>query len=131
MATNVILDGRNNMKRDDAICVSEVYATVGDFIIANIPEETVVLKSRLNVLKADTDSSANMDIVVNGVTVNSDIDVTKVGVNTGTETLGYFKTGGKIEVKTGSAAGAGDGLQQLILEYVELNKVNGEYTTVD
>jgi len=131
MATNVILEGRNNMKRDDAICVSEVYATAGDFIIANIPEETVVLKSVLNVLKADSTAGATMDIVVNGVTVNDEVKVDTVGVNTGSETLGYFKTGGKIEVKTGGTAGAGDGLQQLVLEYVELNKVNGEYTTVE
>lgn len=131
MATNVIREGRNNMKRDDSNIVSEIYATAGDFEEVILPEEVVVLDSYLNVLKADSTSGATMDIVVAGTTVNDEVKVDTTGVNTGTQKFTYFKTGGLVEVKTGDTAGAGDGLQQLVLRYIELNKVTGEYTKVE
>jgi len=130
MAENKLLDGRNNMKRGDSYTISEIYVTAGDFNIAKLPKHSVVIESYLNVLEGDSADTATMDILVNGITVNDEVDVKTIGVNTGTMARKYFPTGGTIEVKTGAKAGNGDGKQQLVLRYVELEKVTGEYTEV-
>lgn len=99
-------------------------------IVATLPPRSVVTRVYTNVTTASSTASASITVKVGSTSVATNVGVATTGVKT-TSTPGYFATGGDISVVAGATAPAAGDLEcEVIVEYTELDKVNGEYTKV-
>jgi hypothetical protein len=72
-----------------------------------------------------------LDVLVGATVVANEVAVTAAGMIEGTMVAAnqYFATGGVVTVRAGAVTpAAGDFVGELIVEYIELDKTNGEYT---
>lgn len=132
--TDLRRTGLNNQKREPSIAVAslvEADVLLTGSIYATLPPRSVITAARINVKTASGTAGATLDIVANGVVVANEVPVDAVGAIAGTvsSTAAYLATGGNLEVRAGAVTPAnGAFVGDLIVEYIELDKVNGEYT---
>lgn len=137
--------GLNNQKREVYVGVGEACPTTANTIF-NLPKNSVVTRAYLEVLTADSTAGAEMQVTVGSTVVADRVGVDTVGTAEGKLTVtstdgtttvtgdipyttpAYFATGGAVGIASGAVAPAGDGSVRLVVEYIELDKLSGEYT---
>ena len=127
-------DGTNNQKRGVSVLsvplVEADILTTGS-IYATLPARSLILSVAIVVTTVSGTASSTLDVTADGTVVANEIAATVAGAIVGTvvSTAAYLATGGDIIVLAGSTTPAdGAFLGQLVIEYVELDKTNGEYT---
>lgn len=129
-------DGINFQKR--GVCVLSVPLAEADVlttgsIYATLPERVVITSVGINVTTASTTATADLAVDFNGAALEAAILVDGLGMIVGTPiaTAAYSETGGNVVVKAGATTpAAGDFVGDLVIEYIELDKVTGEYTVI-
>ena len=129
---DITRNGLYNQKRSVSVGVfdlteAEILAVAG---VANLPERCVVTDVKAIVKTVSTTGSSSISVLVGAVDIGNDIAVTVAGVIPEvTVAPKYFPTGGAITVVGGATPpAAGDLLVEVVVEYIELDKVTGEYT---
>lgn len=132
---NLMLKERFAQKRGVSVGVfklteAEIVAA-GNAVVANLPANSLVISSRVVPTVVSGTASSTISVDVGATTIQTNAAVTALTPVTST-TAFYFPTGGKIKVKPGTTAPAAGTLEVLVVvEYIELDKVNGEYTVID
>lgn len=132
--TDYTRSGLNNQKRKASYVVARPteaeILSAGNAIVANLPERSVVLNAYVIVHTASSTASSTLDIKVGATVVANEVPVPATGVKEGVSFVPlYFATGGAVTIAPGAVApAAGDLDAELVLEYVELDQVTGEYT---
>ena len=135
-ATDRTRDDLNFQKKGVSVAVApfvESEITGDGSIFFNLPPRSVIIGIAVNVTTVSTTASSTLDVNYNGSEVGSEIAVTVAGVivDTVTPANAYSATGGQLVVKAGSTApAAGDLVGEIIVQYIELDKNCGEYTTI-
>jgi len=126
--------GLNNQKRSVSVLsvpfVEADILTTGS-IYAALPPRSLILSVTTVVTTVSGTSSATIDVEANGTVVANENAVTVAGAIVGTvvAAAAYLATGGNIEILAGATTPADGALVgDLVIEYVELDKTNGEYT---
>lgn len=125
--------GLNNQKR--GVCVVSAPLVEADIlttgsIYANLPPKSLVVRVGILVTTASGTASSTLDVDYNGSEIGSEIAVSSAGwvSDAVTTANAYSASGGDIVVSAGSVTpAAGDFVGRLIVEYIELDKVTGEY----
>lgn len=132
--TDYTRTGLNNQKRNCRFVVaapSEAeILSAGNAIIANLPERVLLTKAYAIVKTASTTGAATLDIKVGATVVANEVPVAALGVGEGVNFVPvYLATGGALTVAGGAVLpAAGDLVAEIVVEYIELDKVTGEYT---
>lgn len=127
-------DGTNNQKRSVSVLsvpLLEADILSAGSIYATLPARSLILSVAINVKTPSGTSVSTLDVVANAAVVANEILVPTGGVIVGTvvTTAAYLSTGGDIIVRAGAVTPAdGAFIGDLIIEYIELDKTNGEYT---
>jgi len=138
MATDTKRTGLHNQKRGVCVMVSEelgstttegVAVVSTGSTIATLPDKSMIISVRILVTAA---SAASDDLAVDyaGSALEASILVDALGMITGTPitTAAYSATGGDVVVKNGAQVVDTTFRGRAIIEYIELDKVTGEYT---
>jgi len=142
-ATDTKRTGLQNQKRGVCVAVSELLASAADSTavpvevavvsdgstICTLPDKSLVVRITLIVTAASA-ASDTIDINYAGSEIGSEIacDVLGAIVDVPTSANAYSATGGDIVVKNGSQPVDTTFRGRVVIEYVELDKVTGEYT---
>lgn len=140
-ATDTKRVGLNNQKRSVSVMVSEQLASAAGSsgiplavvtdgsTVATLPDKSLITGVVLMV-SAASDTSDTIDVTYAGNVIANEIEADATGANVGTlvDTATYSATGGDIVVKNGSQPVDTTFRGRLIVTYVELDKVTGEYT---
>ena len=130
-ATDRKREGKYNQKRTSSFLVvpyTEAQIVGEGSIFATLPGRSLIIGVSSAVITASGTASSTIQPVVNGVNLGSALAVTAAGAATAL-TSAYLSTGGDVVIKAGTTAPAtGSLVGELVIEYVELNKTNGEYT---
>lgn len=126
--------GKNNQKRAVQALVAPLVEadilTTGS-VYAKLPARSLIIGVSIIVTTVSGTVSSTLDVQANGSVVANEIAVTSAGAIEGTlvNTATYLATGGDITVLAGGTTpAAGDFVGELVVEYIELDKANGEYT---
>ena len=126
--------GVNNQKRSVSVLsvplVEADILTTGS-IYATLPARSLILSVSVNVVTVSGTASSTVDVEANGAVVANEVAVTVAGniVGTVVSAAAYLATGGNIEVLAGAVTPEdGAFVGDLVIEYIELDKTNGEYT---
>ena len=129
-------DDNNFQKR--GVCVFTAPLAEADIlttgsVYGNLPERSLIVSAGVLVTTVSTTTSSTLDVKVGSTVVANEVAVTAAGFIAGTMVAAnqYFATGGAITVLAGSTTpAAGDLVGELVIEYIELDKTTGEYTTM-
>jgi hypothetical protein len=126
---DVTFDDKNNQKKTLSILATGAIST-GANTIGTLPEASLVTNVYAIVTTADTDTngSCTVDVKVGSTVVANEVAVDATGIASGTVAQTYFPTGGAITVVAGAVAPDGDGVMKLVIEYIETELTNGQYT---
>ncbi len=135
--TNKTRDGILNQKR--GVCVAVIPFVEADILVAGsiyvtLPKRSLITRVVSNITTASGTGSATIDVEANGVVIVNELTVAAAGVTDETLVAAaqYLATGGDIEILAGAVTPADGALiGELIVEYIELDKTNGEYTTIE
>ena len=126
--------GLNNQKRSVSVLsvpfVEADILTTGS-IYATLPPRSLILSVSVLVTTVSGTAVSTVDVEANGVVIANEVAVTVAGniVGTVVSAAAYLATGGDIEVLAGAVTPAtGSLVGDLVIEYIELDKTNGEYT---
>jgi hypothetical protein len=109
----------------DVLLTGSVYGT--------LPPRSVIKSVSILVTTVSTTATADLAVDFNGAALEAAILVTGLGdiIGVPIATAAYSATGGDIVVKAGATTpAAGDFVGELVIEYIELDKKSGEYTTM-
>lgn len=102
----------------------------GNAVVANLPANVLIISSRVIVTTKSSTASSSISIDVGSTAVHANASVAADAVVTSTTAV-YAPTGGALKVKPGTTPpAAGDLVATVVIEYIELDKVNGEYTAI-
>lgn len=126
--------GLNNQKR--SVSVLSVPFVEADILLtgsiyATLPARSLITNIIVNVKTVSGTASSTVDITADGTVVANEVAVTTAAAVVGTLVAAatYLATGGDVIVLAGAVTPADGALiGELIVEYVELDKTNGEYT---
>jgi len=122
-------NGTFNQKRETSIGVfapTEAEILASD-TVATLPERVAVTRVWTNVMTASGTSGAQITVKVGTTSIATNVAVATTGLKT-TNTPGYFATGGAITIVPGTTAPANGALVcEVIVEYVELDRLDGAY----
>ena len=129
--------GLNNQKR--GVCVAVLPFVEADILLtgsiyASLPSYVVVQAVNFLFTTVSGTVTPDISVTINGTAVVTNVDcgsVSGVGLIRGTpaKTASYFASGGDVVILAGTTTPADGALVgSLIVEYVELDKVTGEYT---
>ena len=126
--------GINNQKRSVSVLVvplveADVLTTGSTYV--NLPARSLVVAVGINVKTASGTTGAELDVTLGGTDIATDVDIDDTGWKVGTlaEDAAYAATGGVIGVNAGTTTPAdGAFVGDLVVQYIELDKTNGEYT---
>ncbi|HEC26698.1 MAG TPA: hypothetical protein ENI67_04730 [Gammaproteobacteria bacterium] len=126
---DITRNGTFNQRREASI---GVFALVESQIltsdqVATLPERVLVTRVWTNVSVASGTAGAQITVKVGSTSVATNVAVATTGLKT-TTTQGYFATGGALTVVPGTTAPANGALIcEVVVEYVELDRLNGSY----
>ena len=131
---NKTRDGLLAQKR--GVCVAVIPFLEADVLVdgsvyVNMPARSMIMSVTSNVTTASGTANATLDVTYNGTVLVNELPVAIADI--GTETLvaaaRYSATGGELVIKAGAVTPANGALVgELVVEYIELDKVSGEYT---
>lgn len=127
-------EGLNNQKR--GVCVAVVEGLTEAQILTDgaipfvLPDNVLVLSAAVNISTVSATATSTVDILVGATVIANEVAVTVAGFVEGIDSVTRkFSTGGNITIKAGAVTpAAGDLVLDLIVQYIELDKVTGEYT---
>ena len=129
---DITRNGIMNQKREPSFAVlpvteAEILAVAG---AVNLPSRCIVLGVHANVITPSTTAGSQVSLLAGAVPIATDMAVTVAGViPEATLAPVYLPTGGLVTIVGGTTPpAAGDLVSEYIIEYIELDKVSGEYT---
>lgn len=131
---NYTRNGKFSQKRGVSVGVfpltEAMILSSGGAHVANLPSNILVTRSTVIVKTASGTASSSVSVKVGNTVVHANAAVTAATVVT-SNTGHALPAGGAVTVSPGATAPATGALEcTLVLEYVELDKTNGELTAV-
>lgn len=128
----------NNVMQKKGVCVAVIPFVEADVLLAgstyvNIPERSLITRIISNITTASGTASATLDVSAGGTVIVNEMAVAATGVTDETLVAAaqYLATGGVILIAAGAVTPADGALVgELVIEYIELDKNTGEYTSI-
>jgi hypothetical protein len=128
---NLTFENKNEQKKTRSTFVSGDIAlsdAINDVLFI-LPKASVVLDVFAITTTADTTTTATVDILVGETVVGNEVVVGAAGVGVASAvTQTFFETGGEVTMVTGEVAATGDGVTRIVVDYIEAELTNGQYT---
>lgn len=127
---NLTLSNKNNQKKVRSAFASGVITTSAAMsdTLFTLPANSLVTEVYAIVETGSGTSTDTVDVKVGSTVVANEVVVGVVGVATGTVAKGFFPTGGIVTVVAGADAPGATGKIRIVVEYVEVELTNGQYT---
>lgn len=123
--------GKNNQKKKYSVFASDAVATSAtqDDILFTLPAAALVTAIYGIVLTASGVVNSTLDVKVGSTVVANEIPVAALGTVQGVSFVPtYFATGGSVTVVAGAVAPNTLGRVKIVVEYIETELANGDYT---
>ena len=123
-------ENKNNQKKTVSVFASGTIATSATMneTLFTLPEASLVTRAYAIVTTASGTATDTVDIKVGSTVVGDEVVVGATGVQSGTQTMTYFPTGGSVTVVAGADAPDAAGRLKIVVEYIETELANGQYT---
>jgi hypothetical protein len=123
-------ENKNNQKKTRSVFASGVIGTSATMAetLFTLPAASIVTAVYAVVLTASGTSTDTVDVKVGSTVVANEIVVGTTGTKTGSVTAAYFETGGVVTVVAGADAPDDVGEIKIVVEYIETELTNGQYT---
>jgi hypothetical protein len=129
---NLTFVGKNNQKKEISVFASDLIsyaslATPSDTLFT-LPNASLV--TAVYALITDAAGAGDtLDIVVGSTVVANEIDISALGIASGTVAKTYFPTGGVVTCVAGAGAALGAACAyKIVVEYIETELAEGTYT---
>jgi hypothetical protein len=128
----------NNMCQKKGVSVAVIPFVEADVLLTgstyvNLPKRSLITRIISNITTASGTASATLDVSANGTVIVNEMAVAVANVTDETLVAAaqYLATGGAIVIAAGAVTPADGALVgELVIEYIELDKNTGEYTTI-
>lgn len=127
---DLTFENKNNQKKTRSAFASGVITTAADMneTLFTLPANSLVTEVYAIVETGSGTATDTVDVKVGSTVVANEVVVGVVGVATGTVTKAFFPTGGVVTVVAGADAPGTTGKIRIVVEYVEVELTNGQYT---
>ena len=127
---DLTFNDKNNQKKTRSAFASGVITTTATMseTLFTLPVNSLVTEVYAIVETGSGTSTDTVDVKVGSTVVANEIVVGVVGVATGTVAKTFFPTGGIVTVVAGADAPGTTGKIRIVVEYVEVELTNGQYT---
>ena len=122
--------GKNNQKKTVSAFASEVISTSGTMndTLFTLPKGAIVTTCYAVTLTPSGVAGSGVAVKVGGTQVGNDIPVDAIATQSNGGQGVYFPTGGTVTVEVGVTAPDNAGRIRVVVDYIELNLTNGQYT---
>lgn len=124
-------EDKNNQKKTHSVFASGLIATAADMdeVLFTLPEGSLVTNVYGIVDTVSGTATDTVDVKVGSTVVCNELVVGVAGVGESTAVnKEYFATGGSVTVVAGADAPDDAGLFKVVVEYIETELTNGQYT---
>lgn len=128
---DLTLSGKNNQKKKSSIFASGAFSTSATMneSLFNLPLASLVTAAYAIVTTASGTATDTVDIKVGSTVIANEVEVGATGVAVDSAFAPvYFATGGTVSVVAGADAPDAAGVIKIVVEYIETENTNGEYT---
>ena len=127
---DLTFNDKNNQKKTRSAFASGVITTAAAMseTLFTLPVNSLVTEVYAIVETGSGTSTDTVDVKVGSTVVANEVVVGVVGVATGTVAKTFFPTGGIVTVVAGADAPGATGKIRIVVEYVEVELTNGQYT---
>lgn len=127
---DLTFNDKNNQKKTRSAFASGVITTAADMseTLFTLPANSLVTEVYAIVETGSGTATDTVDVKVGSTVVANEVVVGVVGVATGTVAKTFFPTGGIVTVVAGADAPGTTGKIRVVVEYVEVELTNGQYT---
>lgn len=128
---DLTLTAKNNQKKKSSVFASAAFSTGAtmDDTLFNLPLASLVTAAYVVVTTASGTATDTVDIKVGSTVIANEVVVGATGVAQDASFAPvYFATGGSVSVVAGADAPDDAGVIKLVVEYIETETTNGEYT---
>lgn len=127
---DLTFNDKNNQKKTRSAFASGVITTAAAMseTLFTLPVNSLVTEVYAIVETGSGTATDTVDVKVGSTVVANEVVVGVVGVATGTVAKTFFPTGGVVTVVAGADAPGTTGKIRIVVEYVEVELTNGQYT---
>ena len=127
---DLTFNDKNNQKKTRSAFASGVITTTATMseTLFTLPVNSLVTEVYAIVETGSGTSTDTVDVKVGSTVVANEVVVGVVGVATGTVAKTFFPAGGIVTVVAGADAPGTTGKIRIVVEYVEVELTNGQYT---
>ena len=127
---DLTFNNKNNQKKTRSAFASGVITTAAAMseTLFTLPVNSLVTEVYAIVETGSGTATDTVDVKVGSTVVANEVVVGVVGVATGTVAKTFFPTGGVVTVVAGADAPGTTGKIRIVVEYVEVELTNGQYT---
>lgn len=127
---DLTFNDKNNQKKTRSAFASGVITTAAAMseTLFTLPVNSLVTEVYAIVETGSGTATDTVDVKVGSTVVANEVVVGVVGVATGTVAKTFFPTGGIVTVVAGADAPGTTGKIRVVVEYVEVELTNGQYT---
>ena len=127
---DLTFENKNNQKKTSSVFASGVITTAAAMseVLFTLPVNSLVTEVYAIVETGSGTATDTVDVKVGSTVVANEVVVGVVGVATGTVAKTFFPTGGTVTVVAGADAPGTTGKIRIVVEYVEVELTNGQYT---
>lgn len=127
---DLTFNDKNNQKKTRSAFASGVITTAAAMseTLFTLPVNSLVTEVYAIVETGSGTATDTVDVKVGSTVVANEVVVGVVGVATGTVAKTFFPTGGIVTVVAGADAPGTTGKIRIVVEYVEVELTNGQYT---
>lgn len=127
---DLTFENKNNQKKTRSAFASGVITTTATMseTLFTLPANSLVTEVYAIVETGSGTATDTVDVKVGSTVVANEVVVGVVGVATGTVAKTFFPTGGIVTVVAGADAPGTTGKIRIVVEYVEVELTNGQYT---
>ncbi len=132
MALDIRYENKNNQKKEISVfasgLISAANASTPDYVLFTLPRASLVTRAYAIITDA-AGAGDTLDVKVGSTIVANEIDISAVGVASGTVAPTYFATGGLVSVVAGAGGSLGGAAAfKIVVEYIETELTDGAYT---
>jgi len=127
---DIRFEAKNNQKKTYSVAATGAISTSATMeeVLFTLPIASLVTAAYVVVLTASGTATDTVDIKVGSTVVANEVVVGTTGTKVGTAAPTYFPTGGAVSVVAGADAPDGAGIIKVVVEYIETELTNGQYT---
>lgn len=127
---DIKFEAKNNQKKTYSVFASGNVATSAtmDETLFTLPVASLVTAIYVVVDTVSGTATDTVDVKVGATVVANEVVVGTAATKTGVVTATYFPTGGTVTVVAGADAPDAAGIIKVVVEYVETELTNGQYT---